>query len=524
MTVARPHIAVIGAGIGGLAAALRLSHASARVTVFERHAQPGGKMRTLPTAAGPVDAGPTVLTMKHVFEALFAETGSALANHVTLHREDILARHFWPDGTRLDLMSDPEQSAENIRTTLGPRAAAEFTAFSNRAADLFDAFDAPMMRAPAPSLRSLTATVIRQPRLIPKMDPLRTLARSLGAQFCEPKLAQLFGRYATYVGGRPDASPALLALISHAEAQGVWYVEGGMHRLAQAIAQRASDLGATFHFNTHVQRIEMQNGAPHAVITETGRTPTDAVLFNGDPRALAQGHLGEDLRKAVPPPASEPRSLSAYVHSFAARATGLPLAGHNVLFCADPHEEFGALAEGRMPRDATLYICAQDRFGGAMPDGPERFEIIMNAPPAPDGSAPSAQEQERCHSATMHRLAAFGLRFTPQPGPETLTMPQDFAALFPASNGSLYGRSPHGTMAAFHRPTARSRIAGLYLVGGGAHPGAGIPMATLSAAHAAAAITADLSLTSAPRPAATPGGTSTASPTMAAAPSPSSPS
>ena len=515
-------MAIIGAGIGGLSSALRLAHAGAQVTVFERHAHPGGKMRTTPSTAGPVDAGPTVLTLKHVFDKLFQDTGSALCNHVTLRQEEILARHFWPDGTTLDLMADPAASAENVSATFGPKVAEEFRAFSTRAATLFDAFDAPMMQATTPSLAKLGATVLRHPHLLALMDPLRSLSRSLSAQFSEPKLAQLFGRYATYVGGIPDASPALLSLIWHAESQGVWHVEGGMQKLAQAIAARATDLGAQFRYKSHVQRIEMQNGRPAAVETETDRTPIDAVLFNGDPRALSAGMLGRKPQKAVSPAATEPRSLSAFVHSFAAIPEGVDLAGHNVFFCADPADEFDALAARQMPRDATLYICAQDRFGGARPDGPERFEIIMNAPPARDGSTLSPEDQERCHSATLQRLARFGLHFTPRPPAESLTMPQNFAAMFPASNGSLYGRSPHGMMAAFQRPTVRSRIPGLYLVGGGVHPGAGIPMATLCAAHAAEAIITDLSLTSTSRQVATPGGTSMASPTMANAPSRSS--
>lgn len=517
-----PHIAIIGAGIGGLAAALRLAHAGARVSVFERHATPGGKMRTTPSVAGPVDAGPTVLTLKHVFDSLFAETGSARVNHVTLEREDILARHFWPDGTTLDLMADNAESTANVARAFGPRSAREFSAFTARAKRLFDAFDAPMMRSDAPTLANLTATVLRNPALIPQMAPHRSLARSLPAQFTNPKLAQLFGRYATYVGGIPDASPALLALIWHAEAQGVWHVKGGMHALARAIATRARALGAIFHYNSHVTSIETEAGRPSAVITDTGRTAVDAVLFNGDPRALSQGQLGTAARRAVAHTATTPRSLSAYVHSFAAQAKGLPLAGHNVFFCADPRDEFDALAKGRMPQDATLYVCAQDRFGGQVPTGPERFEIIMNAPPCPDGAAPSQQETEICHTSTLARLHRFGLHFATPPPSSSLTMPQAFADLFPASNGALYGRSPHGMMAAFKRPTVRSRMPGLYLVGGGVHPGAGVPMATLCARHAAEAIMTDLSLTSTCRRADTHGGTSTASATMANAPSPSS--
>ncbi|WP_439655675.1 NAD(P)-binding protein, partial [Sulfitobacter marinivivus] len=124
----------MGAGIGGLAAALRLAHAGARVTVLERHGTPGGKMRTLPSVAGPVDTGPTVLTLRHVFDDLFRAVGAQLENHVTITREEILARHFWPDGTTLDLMDDHARSVENIATAFGPRAAQQFEEFCARTA------------------------------------------------------------------------------------------------------------------------------------------------------------------------------------------------------------------------------------------------------------------------------------------------------------------------------------------------------------------------------------------------------
>jgi 1-hydroxycarotenoid 3,4-desaturase len=489
----RPHIVVIGAGIGGLCTALRLAHAGAQITVVEQNSSMGGKMRTMPSIAGPVDAGPTVLTMKHVFEDLFISVGERLDEHVTLTREDMLARHFWADGTTLDLMANPAQSRANVADAFGSNAAKQLDRFTNRTAKLFAAFDAPIMQSPTPDIGAMMTKVLRNPQLILDIAPHQSLTKALKYAFDEPRLGQLFARYATYVGGLPENSPALLSLIAHAEAQGVWHVTGGMHLLAKAIADLATSFGATFHYDTTVTRIETANGRVAAVHHETGRISADTVVFNGDPNALPKHLLGPDVAKSTP--TQTPRSLSAYVHTFASTPTGLPLAAHNVLFADDPLNEYAPLRTGNIQTDPTLYICAQDRFSNSTPVGPERFEIILNAPPTSSGIARHATERKAsCLTLIENKLHRFGLTFTPMPTMDSLTTPQNFSQMFPASHGSLYGRSPHGIMATFKRPTAQTKTEGLYLTGGGAHPGAGVPMAALSGAHAAAAIIKNLSL------------------------------
>ena len=513
----KSRVVVVGAGIGGLCAALRLAHAGYAVTVLEAAEGPGGKMRTLPSVAGPVDAGPTVLTMRRVFEELFAEVGESLSDHLTLIPLPVLARHYWADGTKLDLMADAEASATNINALFGAKSARQFRVFSARTKRLFDAFDAPMLQSATPSQSALTRQVLKSPRLLWDMAPHRTMAQLLHSSFTEPKLRQLFARYATYVGGSPYAAPALLSLISQSEAQGVWAVQGGMHRLAQIVAQLARAKGAVFRYGQVAKRIEQQGGRVSAVVTTLGRFPADAVLFNGDPKALTTGLLGDGVKKAVSVGGVEPRSLSAYVHAFAAIPTGPELSHHTVFFGDDPQAEFTALARGERPTDATLYICAQDRIGPT-PTGPERFEIILNGPPT-EADRDTEQEMAACQTQVFARLGQFGLQFSPTPGPDSLTTPQGFARLFPASNGSLYGRSPQGLTAGLKRPQARTAIPGLYLTGGGAHPGAGVPMAALSARHAAAAIMTDLALRSTSRQTATPGGMSTGSATTGRAPS-----
>ncbi len=508
-------VIVVGAGMGGLAAAIRLAAAGAQVTVVETASAPGGKARAVGSAAGPVDAGPTVLTLRAEVDALFALAGKQTADEVDLVALPGLARHFWPDGSHLDLYPDPDANFQAIHAFAGPREAQAFRRFDRQAQALYRAFEGPVMQAPRPEMGRIARAALTNPLLWPALFPGRSLQSLLRGHFRDPRLQQLFGRYATYVGGRPAASPAVLALIWRAEAAGVWACRQGMHGLAAALARAAEGLGVTFHYATRARRIVRQGGRVTGVEVEGGRTLacTDCV-FNGDPGALQDGLLGDAAAAALPPRRHAP-SLSAWVWSFAATPAGVPLAYHNIFFTEDPKAEFGPIAAGRMPEAPTLYVCAMDRADG-QPAGPERFEIIMNAPA---GQPPLPDEEMQCHNRTFPRLRRFGLTFSPEPGPDALTTPAMLGQRFPGTRGAIYGQSPEGSLAAFQRPTARTALPGLYLAGGGAHPGAGVPMALLSGKHAAMACLADQTSASTSARTDTPGGTLTASLPTGRAPS-----
>lgn len=510
-------VVVIGAGMGGLSAAIRLAAAGLSVTVVDMAEAPGGKARGLPSAAGPVDAGPTVLTLRTGVDQLFALAGTRTEDELDLTALPRLARHFWSDGSRLDLFSDTEASAEAIAAFAGPREAAAFRRFDRLAARLYAAFEGPVIAAPRPSPAAIVAATLFRPAIWPALLPGLTLDGLLRRHFRDPRLVQLFGRYATYVGGRPDRTPAVLALIWQAEARGVWAVRQGLHGLAGALARAAESRGVRFRFATRARRIVRSEGRVTGVEIEGGAIlPCRACVFAGDPGALRDGLLGDAARAALAASARTPPSLSAWVWAFAARPQGAELAHHNVFFTADPATEFGPIGRGEMPQAATLYVCAQDRELGAPPPDPERFEIIMNGPA---GHPPFAQEEAQCRTRTFPPLAAQGLRFDPPPPPRALTTPAMLSRLYPGSQGAIYGGSPEGTLATFRRPLARTALPGLYLAGGGAHPGAGVPMALSSGRHAAAAVLADRTSASRSGRMAMPGGMSMPSRTTDDAPS-----
>jgi len=492
--MSKPHVIVVGAGMGGLAAALDLSSAGARVSVLERQTRPGGKMREIEVNGRAIDSGPTVMTMRWIFDALFERAGLDLSEQVDLHRSELLARHGWLDGSRLDLFSDTARSRASIAEFAGAREARAYDRFVRLSSRAFDTLDRAFMRAPRPGLLTLGRRVglRRLPGLF-SPSPFRTLNKTLSSLFSDPRLVQLFGRYATYCGSSPFRAPSTLMLIAEAERRGVWLVGGGMQRVADALARAIEVAGNEIRYECHVERIETLQGRATGVILSNGeRLASDAVVFNGDSQALAEGLLGQDARHAARPRNDDGFTLSAITTSAIGRAVGFPLAYHTVLFGDDYKDEFDAvLGRGEICARPTVYICAQDRAEHRPPDSSsERLFCLINAPPHPL-DAPRVEQAIQ----TMHaHLDLHGLRLEIEPSNQAVTGPAEFGQRFPASRGSLYGRPTHGPWGSFSRPGAECPVTGLFLTGGSVHPGAGIPMAAQSGRLAALGVAGLLGL------------------------------
>lgn len=516
-------VVVIGAGIGGLVSALLLAQRGLQVTVCEAAAAPGGKMRQLEVDGAAIDAGPTVFTMRWVFDQILAQAGTSLEALVGLQPLAVLARHAWRGAQpgqphTLDLHADLQASADAIARFAGQAEGRRYLAFCDEARRVYQRLEGPHIRSQRPSVMRMVrdlgpsglATLIG-------LGPFATLWTRLGQHFRDPRLRQLFGRYATYCGASPWQAPATLMLIAHVEQCGVWSVRGGMHALPQALARLASQRGASLQFGQSVLRILVRNGRACGVRLDDGRElAADSVVFNGDANSLARGLLGSEHASAAPATAHARRSLSALTWAVHARCSGFELERHNVFFCDDYQQEFDdVFHRRRLPQQGTVYVCAQDRGGtSARPAGRERLLCLVNAPADGDSRPFAPSEIEPCLRRSEDLLQHCGLQMEAQ-APRQVTSPAGFHRLYPGTGGALYGAASHGWMALFRRSSSSSRLPGLYLAGGSVHPGPGVPMAAMSGRLAAEMLLAHLDSTSRSRQGAIYGGTSTASVTTA---------
>ncbi|SNQ46973.1 Phytoene desaturase [Frankia canadensis] len=384
-------VVVIGAGMGGLAAAARLAATGHEVTVCEQSSEIGGKLGWYERDGFGFDTGPSLLTMPGVFEDLFAATGGPLRDAVALRRLDPIATYRFADGTTLAAHADDDAFTAELDACLGGGAGADWRRLAARAARVFDAAEGPFLSSPVRPA-GLARLAWASPGDIGAVAPGRSL-RHLGTGLLrDPRLRQLLDRYATYSGSDPRRAPAALVSVVHAERHfGAWYVPGGLRRLGQAVAERAAGHGARFLLDTRVLTVTRTPGGrvDGVRLADGVLLPADVVVADVDAASL-YGRLVDDPagRRAV---RRATRSMSGFVLLLALSGRTPGLGHHTVTFPADYDAEFDTVFGGRLAPDPAIYVSAPDDPACAPPGDEAWFVLVNAAPHVPSGPDPSDQ-------------------------------------------------------------------------------------------------------------------------------------
>lgn len=491
-------VVVVGAGVGGLAAAARLAKLRHDVTVLEQAAVVGGKLGVYRRDGFTFDTGPHLLTLPAVYRDTFRATGRPLERELDLTPVDPACHYRFADGVELDL---PNASRAGVMRAfdgaLGPGTGAQWDAFMARAERIWHDTRVPFLESPLAG----AGTLLRYAR---DVEALRTIApwrslRGLGAQYLRHRHLRTFlDRYATYTGSDPRRAPAALATVPFVEQTfGSWYVPGGLRRLAEALYERVLFRGATVRTGAEVVEVVVTGGRASGVRLAGGElVAADVVVANADAahlyRDLVRSPLADParrrLRRATP-------SFSGFVVLLALRGRTPGLAHHTVAFPADYDDEFdsvfgyGRHRTARPAPDPTVYVSAPDDPALRPDDDSEAWFVLVNAPrhgdPAGDRGAVDWRAPgvaEAYADRVLAVLAGRGLDVRERVLFRHVRTPADLEAETRSVGGAIYGSSSNGARAAFLRPANRSPVPGLFLVGGSAHPGGGLPLVGMSAA------------------------------------------
>jgi phytoene desaturase len=478
-------VVVVGGGVGGLAAAVRLRSAGHEVRILERNPTLGGKLDVHVESGYTFETGPSLLTLPHVFDDLFRLAGSTLADEVDLVRLDPQMRYHWSDGSTLDVRDDPV-ATEAAMEAFRPGAGQAWRRFDAHGRRIWDVSERTFFAGPMSSPLAL-ARRLRSPRDLLDIDPMRTLAERAGTFFDDPRLVQWAGRYATYSGSSPFKAPATLACIPHIESRyGAWTTRGGLGALRDALARLVERMGVRVETSTEAVRILLDSSGSVAgvEIADGAVRRCDVVVANADAR-----HLYADLlpdRSALRRVERADPSTSGFVLLVGARGTTPGIAHHNVWFSDDSRAEFAELEAGRVAPQPTVYACVSSVTDPTQaPPGCENWFLLVNVP------AGVALDVERETDRVLGRLTEFGVDLADRAEVVATRTPADIAERYRTAGGAIYGTSSNGRRAAFVRPRNRGSRRGLYLVGGSSHPGGGLPLVTMSGRIVADMVVAD---------------------------------
>lgn len=470
-------IAIIGAGFGGLSAALLLSGKGHNVEVFEQLAVAGGKAGELKMGNYRFDTGPSLLTMPFVFEELFNDVGKRLQDYVSYKQLDVLCAYWFSDGLRLCSYSDKKKHIAELsaKTSTTKKELRDFYTYTK---SIYNVASPSFLYAPFLSRESLSLKNLKILFSLHKLDVFTTMHDSIQKRILDPHVQQLFMRYATYVGSNPYVCPATLNIVSQIEYKyGGYYPTTGIYSIVKGLVKACKEQGVRFHFNSPVQKLLIKQRTVTGLRVKNKDLSFDRVVSDVDVRYLYTTLIDKDTSMRKKYSRLEPSS-SALVFYWAVKGTHSQLDVHNIFFTHDYKKEFSDLFEEKTcSKDPTIYINITSKCNPRdAPRNGENWFVMINAP-SDDGQDWNAIIDEQRAIIKKKLQTVLGpINIIKE---KTLT-PVDIEKNTHSLHGAIYGTSSNDKMAAFLRHKNKSRLKNLYCCGGSTHPGGGMTLSALS--------------------------------------------
>ena len=484
-------IGIIGGGLAGLSAACVLAARARKVTIFERNDWLGGKAAQLRGDGFRFDMGPTIVTIPSVLRRIFSEAGARLEDYLELVRLDPQWRCFFDDGSVLDLAQNPNAMAQALDAFApGTNSGARYREFIDYSARLDGISQRHFFYKPIGGLRDMFEWKASfDPKMLGDVLAMRmgrSVAGTVRAFTPDPRVAQMIDHFTQYVGSSPYGSPAVLCGIAHMQThEGVWYPVGGTRAVPEALVKLATELGVQFRTGTKIEKILSRGGEVTGVLTDAGEEiALSTVVSNCDSvrthRELISGSVGEafERRRRYEP------ACSGVVLYLGLNKRYEHLAHHDFVFSRDPHEEFDFIyKKGEPAPDPTCYLAATTfTEPGTAPAGGEALYVLVHAPYLRRHHDWKAMlpEYRRVILEKLKRTGRMPDIESRIVFERTLT-PQNIHDRYQVLNGAIYGLASHGKFVGAFKPGNRSPdLRGLYLAGGAAHSGPGMPMVLMS--------------------------------------------
>ena len=492
------NIVIIGAGIGGMSTAARLAKAGHQVTIYENSDRAGGKCRTEWFGDYAFDTGPSLLTLPAVYRDLFLKTGKRIEHILDIKPVDPAFNYHFSDGSSVLFpnLSNPNTYHE-IEKSFGLAAGNQWKELINRAERMWEVSREPFIESELNSIFSLLKrkNLFRDIKEIAPFTSLRKLSEKLKL---DPHLQMIVDRYATYTGSDPRSAPAVLLTIAFVESTfGAWHIQGGVGQLSVALEQRCTDLGVTFKFDTLVTQILVKDNQTIGIKTSDGKEiKSDLVVANSDAEYIYNKLVSNNVRAAR----SERRKLKLATKSLSgfslllgldnSKGRAVSIDHHNVYFPNNYDAEFDDVFTKQIPvQDPTIYICAPKDPHMTKGENKEAWFVLVNAPRHQvDGGWDWREGGAEYGQKIIKKLDALGLNVSTRLDFMKYRTPADLENYAMAPGGSIYGSSSNSAASAFLRTKNRSKIKGLFCVGGSSHPGGGLPLVGISAEIVANAI------------------------------------